>query len=120
MRSDIVSKGIVLLHCLSFSGNDIVTCQTKMGSRDLYPVSVYLGISGGTPGELTKLLDSGLPKDTSAIIGGNVNAHSTMWGSKETNRRGKNGGGVDLQTQPLSIQQGYYTYFCDKEGIFYH
>ena len=88
-KAAIVSKGIGLLLCPSFSGNDVVTCQTKMGSRDLYLVSVYLDINGGIPGKLTRLLDSGLPESVGLIIGGNVNVHSTMWGSKEINRRGE-------------------------------
>ena len=59
-RAAIVTKGIDLLLCLSFSGDDVVTCQTRMGMRDLYLVSTYLGINSGIPDELTRLLDSGL------------------------------------------------------------
>ena len=68
---------------------DVVTCQTRMGIRDLYLVSAYLDINSGIPDELTRLLGSGLTEKAGAVIGGDVNAHSTMWGSKETNRRGR-------------------------------
>ena len=84
----IVTKGIDLLLCPSFSGDDVVTCQTRMGTRDLYLVSAYLDSNKGIPDELIRLLDSGLTEGAGVIIGGDVNAHSTMWGSTETNRRG--------------------------------
>ena len=60
-----------------------------MGTRDLYLVSAYLDINNGIPDELIRLLDSGLTEEAGVVIGGDVNAHSTMWGSKETNRRGE-------------------------------
>ena len=87
-RAAIVTKGIDLLLCPSFSGDDVVTCQTRMGARDLYLVFAYLDINSGIPDELMRLLDSGLTEKAGVVIGGDINAHSTMWGSKETNRRG--------------------------------
>ena len=88
-RAAIVTKGIDLLLCLSFSGDDVVTCQTRIGMNDLYLVSAYLDKNNGIPDELTRLLDSSLTEKAGVVIGGDVNAHSTMWGSKETNRRGR-------------------------------
>ena len=88
-RAAIVTKGIDLLLCPSFSGDDVVTCQTRMGTRDLYLVSAYLDINKGIPDELVRLLDSGLTEGAGVVIGGDVNAHSTLWGSTETNRRGE-------------------------------
>ena len=88
-RAAIFSKGIDLLFCPTFSGRDVVVCQLKRGEKNIFMVSAYFDINKSIPEDLVKFLDNGLTAEDDVIIGCDTNAHSTLWGSSETNRRGE-------------------------------
>ncbi len=87
-RAAIFAKNINLWLCPSFTGRDVTTCLMKTGKKEYYIVSAYLDIEvNEIPVELLRLLAQHGQKPI--ILGMDSNSHSTLWGSKDTNRRGE-------------------------------
>lgn len=76
-----------------FTNGDIVTCIWKTNSihRDVIVVSVYMDILDDEvlPKELIKLMRKAQRKDKEVIICADSNAHSSLWGCEDTNKRGE-------------------------------
>ena len=87
-RTAIISKNCNLLLCPKYTGRDIVTCQVTLRSkRVLFIVTVYADIKfSHLPKELDRLLEE--KRGCDVVISMDANAHSPMWGSFESNRRG--------------------------------
>ena len=77
-----------LLLCPEYSWGDIVVCQLHMrGGRKVYVVSVYCDINiNCVPLQLERLLGDKTGCDI--LISMDANAHSPMWGSRDSNSRG--------------------------------
>ena len=79
-----------LIYVNQFSGDDITVCLINSGTIKRFIVSVYLDLHKDTIHPLLqKLVDSLTANGENAIIGMDSNAHSSLWNSGDTNKRGE-------------------------------
>ena len=94
-----------LIYVNQFSDDDITVCLLNSGTIKKFIVSVYLDIYKDTIHPLLqKLVDSLTANRENAIIGMDSNAHSILWNSGDTNKRGE-----DLEQFILC----YNMHFCN-------
>ena len=87
-RAAIITKGLNSWRCPQYCAPDIIVCQTTINGQLTYLVSMYLdGNKLELPQEFIDLIAN---KGTcSVLIGADSNAHSSLWNSSTTNRRGE-------------------------------
>ena len=86
-RATIFSKGWHLILCPGYPGKDVVTCQLHLDtSREVFVVSVHSDTNiDHVPLQLTWLLED--KRGCDILIAMDANTHSSMWDSKDSNKR---------------------------------
>jgi len=84
----IVNKSVKYWVVNQFTGTDITTIYVEGQDGPIFFVSVYMDILLDIPKLLMDFLDKHKGK-SKFVIGTDSNAHSTLWGNKDTNVRGK-------------------------------
>ena len=84
----ITNKGLISWRCPQYCAPDIIVCQTTINGQLTFLVSMYLdGNNLELPPQFINLIAN---KGTcSVLIGADSNAHSSLWNSATTNRRGE-------------------------------
>jgi len=75
-----------------FTSRDMATARIKTTEAEFIIVSLYMDITVDVDvclGSLTKLIRNARRQRLEVIIGTDCNAHSTLWGSPDTNVRGE-------------------------------
>ena len=87
-RAAIVSNGIDIWPVPEYCDYDVMTCQMKLKGKLMYVVSLYLDINFDyIPNALLNLLRK--KGNAQVIIFSDTNAHSSLWGCDEGNKRGQ-------------------------------
>ena len=85
-RAAVVGIKADLRLCPDLSNRDTTTCQLTNGSKSIYLVSSYWDGKASLPDILDTIIERA--RDDHIIIGMDSNAHSTIWGCKESDGRG--------------------------------
>jgi len=74
-----------------FTEGDMTTCLWRNGGNDIVVTSVYMDITLDCvwPPKLERLIRTCQDKNQDLLICADTNAHSPVWGSKNTNQRGE-------------------------------
>jgi len=84
----IVNKSVKFWLVNQFTGTDITTIYVEGQDGPIFFVSVYMDILMDIPKLLVDFLEK-YKGNSKFVIGTDSNAHSTLWGNKDTNPRGK-------------------------------
>ena len=90
-RSCILIKRTLSFFMLSqFSNLDITSICVKNGLQKLWISSIYEAYDKpGPTNELQRLAEAALTSNVCLVIGGDINAHHSIWGSSDVNLRGE-------------------------------
>ena len=85
------SRDLNLWFSPQFSDGDITTCiWRRKGTADCFIASVYLDITADAiPDSLERLVNHCRDNNIDLMFGADTNAHSSLWNSADTNRRGE-------------------------------
>jgi retron-type reverse transcriptase len=95
-RTDIyASRNLNIWHAAKYSDRDITSCIWQTGDQKIYISSVYMSQGQDLktitpiPPLALKLIEHCQANQIPLIMGSDTNAHSTVWGSDKTNKRGE-------------------------------
>ncbi len=90
-----------------FSSSDMCTATVKIDNRQVFVCSLYLDINLDVkPPQLVELIERCNEAQAPLIVGADTNAHSTLWGCRESNLRGEGLEALLLSKNMLVLNSG--------------